>query len=85
MLQSYFNEILGAGNTKAAALFIPKCTNLTPAERMEMWLKCGQAGKAAEEALKAKDLAALEDLRGKASPEDQLTIDRMMTQLQKGR
>ena len=84
-VQPYFNEIIGAGNTKLASFFIPKCTTLTPAERIEMWLKCGLINKAGEEALKAKDKATLEDFRTKASGDAQLDIDRMIKQLEKGR
>jgi hypothetical protein len=50
-----------------------------------MWEKCGMVVKAAEEALKAKDRALLEDLRKKASGSSVLDIDRMIAQLQKGR
>ena len=84
-VQPFFNEIIGAGNPKAAALFIPKCTSLSAAERIEMWVKCGMVTKAGEEALKIKDRAALEDLRIKASGNTVLDIDRMIAQLQKGR
>jgi hypothetical protein len=83
--ESYFNEILGAGNPKVASAFIPKCTILTVAERIEMWVKCGMVVKAGEEALKAKDRNALEELRLKASGQGMLDIDRMIAQLQKGR
>jgi hypothetical protein len=83
--QPYFNEILGAGNAKLAAVFIPKCTTLSVAERIEMWLKCGLVNKAGEEALKAKDKNALEELRTKASGSQQLDIENMIQRLQKGR
>ena len=83
--QPYFNETLGAGNAKTAALFIPKCTNLTVAERIEMWIKCGLIVQAGEEALKAKDRAALEGLRGQASGSAALEIERMIGMLSKGR
>ncbi|KAF2161409.1 hypothetical protein M409DRAFT_69767 [Zasmidium cellare ATCC 36951] len=83
--EPFFNEILGAGNPKVASVFIPKCTNLTPPERIEMWVKCGMVIKAGEEALKAKDRAALEELRTKATGNGMLEIDRMIAQLQKGR
>lgn len=83
--QPYFNEILGAGNTKLASVFIPKCTTLSVTERIDMWLKCGLVNKAGEEALKAKDRTALEELRTKASGSQQVDIDRMIAQLQKGR
>ena len=75
------NEILGAGNTKLAALFVPKCTGLTLEERIELWLKCGMVVKAGEEAVKAKNLPALEDLRSKVSGNQGVEIERMIAQL----
>ncbi|KAK5137309.1 hypothetical protein LTR08_000279 [Meristemomyces frigidus] len=83
--EPFFNEILGAGNTKVAALFIPKCTALTVAERIDMWVKCGMVAKAGEEALKAKDKSALEELRAQASGGQLLEIERMIGMLQRGR
>lgn len=50
-----------------------------------MWVKCGMVTKAGEEALKAKDRAALEELRSKASGNGMLELDRMIAQLQRGR
>jgi len=73
--------VLGAGNTRLASSFIPKCSNLQPAERIEMWVKCGMIVKAGEEALKAKDLSALESLRDKANGQQLVEIERMVTQL----
>ena len=81
----FLNEITRIRQIKLAAVFIPKCTALTYTERIEMWVKCGMVVKAGEEALKAKDRAALEDLRNKATANTVLEIDRMITQLQKGR
>lgn len=79
--QPFYNEVLGAGNTRLAASFIPKCTNLQPAERIEMWIKCGLVAKAGEEAVKSKDLNALELLRDKANGQQLVEIERMITQL----
>ncbi|KAK6384535.1 Vacuolar protein sorting-associated protein 16 [Exophiala oligosperma] len=79
--EPFYNEVLGAGNTRLAASFVPKCTNLQPAERIEMWVKCGMIVKAGEEALKAKDLASLESLRDKANGQQQVELERMLTQL----
>ncbi|KAK2773743.1 hypothetical protein FQN53_003980 [Emmonsiellopsis sp. PD_33] len=79
--EPFYNEILGAGNTKLASVFIPKCTNLPVAERIEMWVKCGMVVKAGEEALKAKDVNALELLRPRASGNVVGEIDRMINQL----
>lgn len=80
-MQPFFTQILGAGHTKLASTFIPKCTNVTSSERIEMWLKCGMIVKAGEEALKAKDLNALELLKGKASGSAVGDIERMLAQL----
>ncbi|KAK5443312.1 Vacuolar protein sorting-associated protein 16 [Exophiala xenobiotica] len=79
--EPFYNEVLGAGNTRLAPSFIPKCTSLQPAERIEMWVKCGMIVKAGEEALKAKDLASLESLRDKANGQQHVEIERMLTQL----
>lgn len=79
--QPFYNEILGAGNTKLASLFVPKCTNLPAADRIEMWMKCGMVVKAAEEALRVKDVNTLELLRTRASGTAVGEIDRMINQL----
>lgn len=79
--QPFFNEIIGAGNTKLASVFIPKCVAVTYQERMEMWVKCGLVGKAGEEAVKAKDRAALEGLREQATGAGLVEIERLMGQL----
>ncbi|TKA58749.1 hypothetical protein B0A49_08037 [Cryomyces minteri] len=79
--EPFFEEILGAGNAKLASTFIPKCTTLPPAERIEMWVKCGLLVRAGEEALKAKDMNSLEVLRTKATGSAVHEIDRLMAQL----
>ncbi|CAI7634428.1 hypothetical protein N7533_004721 [Penicillium manginii] len=79
--EPFYNEVLGAGNTKLASVFVPKCTTLKPAERIEMWVKCGMIIKAGEEAQKAKDLGTLEALRTKASGPASAEIERMINQL----
>ncbi|KAJ5894240.1 Vps16 N-terminal [Penicillium taxi] len=79
--EPFYNEVLGAGNTKLSSLFVPKCTNLSVAERIEMWVKCGMIVKAGEEAQKAKDVATLELLRNKASGPAATEIERMINQL----
>ena len=79
--EPFFNQTLGAGKTKLAALFVPKCTALSPRERSEMWVKVGLLVKAAEELLKAKDLEGLEALRAKASGPAAAEIDRLMAGL----
>jgi vacuolar protein sorting-associated protein 16 len=53
---------LQAGNPRLAAIFVPKCTNLEPGETITMYEKCGLKVKAAEEAVKLKDVAAWEKL-----------------------
>jgi len=46
-----------------------------------MWVKCGMLVKAGEEALKTKDLNALELLKSKASGSVVGDIERMIAQL----
>ncbi|GAW26523.1 putative vacuolar protein sorting-associated protein [Rosellinia necatrix] len=56
--EPFFNLVLQAGNTRLAAVFIPKCTGLEPGATITMYEKCGMRLKAAEEAVKAKDADA---------------------------
>ena len=79
--QPFYNETLGAGNTRLASTFVPRCTNLTVPERVEMWVKCGMLVKAGEEALKAKDMNTLQDLSSKATGQQVVEIERMISQL----
>ncbi|RJE18873.1 Vacuolar protein [Aspergillus sclerotialis] len=79
--EPFYNEILGAGNTKLASVFVPKCTNLPVDTRIEMWVKCGMIVKAGEEALKTKDVNTLELLRARASGPAVAQIERMINQL----
>jgi hypothetical protein len=74
---------LSAGNPKLASAFIPKCTNVTPQERVEMWVKCGMVGKAAEEAGKARDVKMLEQLKDKARPGEREVVERILEGLKK--
>ena len=83
--EPYFNEVLGAGNTKLAAAFVPKCTGQTAQQRSEMYVKCGMPIEAGRELVKAKDVAALEQLREKTSDRGaQMELERMLGQF-KGR
>lgn len=81
--EPYFNEILAAGNTRVASVFIPKCTGLAAADRVEMWMKCGLVVKAGEEAVKAKDRVLLEDVLGKSSGSAKIEIERMLSMMGK--
>jgi vacuolar protein sorting-associated protein 16 len=83
--QPFFNEILSAGNPKSASHFIPKCTSLPVQDRIDMWVKCGLLVKAGEEAVKSKDVAALEVLKGKASGGAKTELERMLAQMRPGR
>jgi hypothetical protein len=70
--QPFFNLILQAGNPRLAAVFVPKCTGLRPGETIDMYEKCGMRVKAAEEAVRLKDVGAWERLleaAGKGSQE----------------
>ncbi|KAF1922830.1 vacuolar protein sorting-associated protein [Didymella exigua CBS 183.55] len=81
----FFNEVLAAGNSRVASLFIPKCTHLSVAERVDMWLKCGLLVKAGEEAHKARDTELLLSLRDRASGSAAVEIERLIGGLTKGR
>lgn len=85
--EPYFNAVLGAGNTRLASLFVPKCMGLAPKDRVDMWVKCGMVGKAAEEAYKSKDMKSLEELRSKfgASGQDGVEIERYIGLLKGGK
>jgi hypothetical protein len=75
--ECYFNEVLAAGNTRVAALFVPKCTALSARERVEMWVKCGLLVKAGEEAARAKDKGLLEEVKGRATGSALLELERL--------
>ena len=77
--EPYFNEVLGAGNTKLAGAFVAKCTAMTAQERSEMWVKCGMVERGGDELVKVKDLNGLEELRAKTSDRAaQVELDRMI-------
>ena len=77
--EPYFNEILGAGNSKLAAAFVAKCTGQTAQQRSEMYVKCGLPVEAGRELVKAKDVQGLEQLREKTSDRvAQIELQRML-------
>ncbi|KAI1406621.1 vacuolar protein sorting-associated protein 16 [Hypoxylon fuscum] len=81
--EPFFNQILQAGNARLAAVFIPKCTNLEPGAAITMYEKCGMRVKAAEEAVKARDVDAwhrLLEAAGKNTPEGR-DIERLGAQV----
>ncbi|KAF2453558.1 vacuolar sorting-associated protein [Lineolata rhizophorae] len=83
--EPFFNEVLAAGNTRVASVFIPKCTSLPHTDRIEMWVKCGMMVKAGEEAVRAKDLNSLEELKSRASGNSVAEIEHMISVLRGGR
>jgi hypothetical protein len=81
--EPFFNTILAAGNPKLASIFIPKGSG-TSKDKIEMWVKCGMLKQAAEEAVKAKDMKSLEDLRGMATrPGEAAEIERLIAGMKK--
>lgn len=77
--ESYFHEILNAGNTKlAGGTFVSKCGGLSPRDRSEMLVKCRMLQEAATELVKAKDYDGLDDLKKRAKPDEKIEIERMM-------
>ncbi|ORY17052.1 Vps16, N-terminal region-domain-containing protein [Clohesyomyces aquaticus] len=83
--EPFFNEVLAAGNSRVASLFIPKCTGVTVGQRVEMWEKCGLLVKAGEEAFKAKDRALLMEVGERATGSAKVEIERFVGMLGKGR
>lgn len=80
--EPFFSALLAAGNPKLASVFIPKSTNSSSAERVEMWVKCGMIKQAAEEAAKAKDIKKLEELKGLTTrPGESNEIERLISGL----
>ena len=70
--QPFFNQVLAAGNSRLAAVFIPKCTGLEPGATVSMYERCGMRVKAAEEAVKIKDVESwnrLLDAAGRGTSE----------------
>jgi hypothetical protein len=65
--EPFFALTLSAGNPKLASTFVPKCApGMEPAEIISMWEKCGMRIKAAEEAVKHKDVETINRLRAAA-------------------
>ncbi|CAK7266598.1 Vacuolar protein sorting-associated protein 16 [Sporothrix epigloea] len=56
--EPFFNLVLQAGNSRVAAIFVPKSTGLEPGAAMTMYEKCGLKVKAAQEAVKHRDAEA---------------------------
>ena len=80
--EPYFNEVLGAGNTRLAGVFVGKCAGLTPQQKSEMFVKCGLIPEAGRELAKAKDVSALEILKGQTSDRGaQMELERLIGQL----
>jgi vacuolar protein sorting-associated protein 16 len=80
--EPFFSALLAAGNPKLASAFIPKSTNSSSAEKVEMWVKCGMIKQAAEEASKAKDVKKLEELKGLSTrPGESNEIERLISAL----
>lgn len=81
--EPFFAEIISAGNTKLASTFVPKCASVSAPDKIEMWVKCGMIMKAAEEAVRIRDVNALEGLKGKAERGQASEIEKMISQLRR--
>jgi len=67
--EPFFNEVLAAGNMRLASVFVGKAVQagtLQQGESVRMYEKCGMRVKAAEEAVKTRDVEALDRLRAAA-------------------
>ncbi|QUC22005.1 uncharacterized protein UV8b_06246 [Ustilaginoidea virens] len=60
--EPFYNLTLQAGNPRLAAVFVSKCTGLERGERISMYEKCGMRVRAAEEAVRLKNMEAWERL-----------------------
>lgn len=81
--EPFFNQTLQAGNPRLAAIFIPKCTNLEQGAQISLYEKCGMRVKAAEEAVKLRDVdswSRLLEAAGKGSTEGR-EIERLGAQV----
>ncbi|KAF7545548.1 hypothetical protein G7046_g9538 [Stylonectria norvegica] len=70
--EPFYNLTLQAGNPRLASAFVPKCTGLEPGETITMYEKCGMRVKAAEEAVRLKNVdewKRLLEAAGKTSQE----------------
>jgi vacuolar protein sorting-associated protein 16 len=57
---------------------------VTPAERIEMWVKCGMIKQAAEEAARLKNGKKLEELKQMATrPGDIAEVERLLSSLRR--
>jgi hypothetical protein len=77
--EPFFNLVLGAGNPRLAATFVPKCTGLEQGATIAMYEKCNLRVKAAEEAVRLRDRDEWERLLaavGENSP-DGIEIERL--------
>lgn len=80
--EPFFQECLDAGNNRQAAKYIPRCTNVSAVTRVEMWVKAGDLKNGGQEAFRAKDRVALQQIRGRA-PEGLIAreLDSLLDQL----
>ncbi|EPX74952.1 HOPS complex subunit Vps16 [Schizosaccharomyces octosporus yFS286] len=72
--EPFVNEILSAGNKREAAKYIPRCTQLSTQEKVDLWIQVGDVKGASEEAAKAKSGNLLGELleRVQNMPESRL-------------
>lgn len=58
----FFNQCYKAGSKRQALLYVPMCTDVSYKQRIDMYIQVDGIRQAAQEAVKAKDLQALEEL-----------------------
>ncbi|EPY49689.1 HOPS complex subunit Vps16 [Schizosaccharomyces cryophilus OY26] len=72
--EPFVNEILSAGNKREAAKYIPRCTQISTQEKVDLWIQVGDVKSASEEAAEAKSGNLLGELleRVQNMPESRL-------------
>lgn len=82
--EPFFDSVLAAGNQKLAGSFVSKIGgNAEWRQRVDMWVRCGMVGRAAEEAGRYKDLEVLKELREKAKGAEAVEVERLINGLMK--
>lgn len=80
--EPFFEECIAARNLKMASLFVPKIGGV-PRERIERYIRCQALVKAAEEAVKINDAAALENILGKAKGAEKAEVERIIASVKR--
>lgn len=81
--EPFVREVLGAKNLKLAATLVERIMDKEGGyqKRVEWWIQCGHVVRAAEEAMRYKDQALVDQVRKKAPEHERAAIERALEQL----